>query len=222
MVNTNFPLGTGGYDPYRFGLLGNDPARINAIAKDVDAALASDDPKETQRALATMSGLSKSDLQAVLQKLSPASRERLRTAMSDPSAAPTPAEALGGGKGLTAEQKRNAKIIIDEGRRAGASDRDIQIALMTAMQESNLRNLRGGDRDSGGLFQQRPSQGWGTRKQITDPHYAAAQFYKHLLRVDDREQMSLAQAAQTVQRSAYPDAYAKWERLAGRTLAELG
>lgn len=121
---------------------------------------------------------------------------------------------VGAARNLTAEQKANARIIIEEGRKLGASDRDIQIALMTAMQESSLKNLSGGDRDSAGLFQQRPSQGWGTFAQVTDPRYAAQKFYKTLFGVKNRDSMSLTQAAQTVQRSAYPDAYAKWEGLA--------
>jgi hypothetical protein len=127
-----------------------------------------------------------------------------------------------GAKNLTPEQKKNAQIIIEEGRKMGASDRDIQIALMTAMQESSLRNLSGGDRDSAGLFQQRPSQGWGSFAQVTDPHYSAQTFYKHLLAVKNRDSMPLTQAAQTVQRSAYPDAYAKWQGLAAGLMQELG
>ena len=104
----------------------------------------------------------------------------------------------------------------------GASPRDIQIALMTAMQESNLENLNYGDRDSVALFQQRPSCGWGTVAQCTDPRYASQQFYKHLLANKSRDSMSLTQAAQAVQRSAYPDAYAKWEGLAAGILQDLG
>lgn len=88
------------------------------------------------------------------------------------------------------------------------------IALATAMQESRLRNLGYGDRDSLGLFQQRPSQGWGSAEQIRDPTYASEQFYKHLLKVDGWQQMTVAQAAQAVQKSGLPDAYAQWESLA--------
>jgi hypothetical protein len=122
---------------------------------------------------------------------------------------------------LSAEQKRNAQTIIDVGRQRGASDRDIQIALMTAMQESGLRNLNHGDRDSLGLFQQRPSQGWGSPDQVTNPTYAANKFYDHLLRLNNRDNMSLTQAAQAVQRSAYPDAYAKHEGVARALMQEL-
>jgi hypothetical protein len=79
------------------------------------------------------------------------------------------------------------------------------------MQESGLRNLDFGDRDSLGLFQQRPSQGWGTPAQILDPTYAATKFYQKLIAVPGWRQLPLTVAAQRVQVSAYPDAYAKWE-----------
>ena len=111
---------------------------------------------------------------------------------------------------LSAEQLRNAVIIYQVGQRMGMSTRDIQIGLITAMQESGLRNLRYGDRDSQGLFQQRPSQGWGTVAQVTDPRYAAGKFFKTLNGLGERRySMSMTQAAQAVQRSAYPNAYAK-------------
>src|SRR5690606_33373886 len=93
----------------------------------------------------------------------------------------------------------------------GIPDRGIVIALATAMQESELRNLAYGDRDSLGLFQQRPSQGWGTEEQVQDPRYASAAFYNQLLRTPNWEQMRLTDAAQAVQRSAFPEAYQKWE-----------
>lgn len=110
---------------------------------------------------------------------------------------------------LSAEQLRNAVIIYQVGQRMGMSTRDIQIGLIAAMQESGLRNLHYGDRDSQGLFQQRPSQGWGTVQQVTDPRYAAGKFFKTLHGLGERRyNMSMGQAAQAVQRSAYPDRYA--------------
>lgn len=126
----------------------------------------------------------------------------------------------GGGTGWSAEQKRNAAIIISVGQEMGMSRRDITIGLMTAMQESSLKNLNYGDRDSLGLFQQRPSQGWGSREQVTDPQYASRKFFSELKKVDGRKRMSLTEAAQAVQRSAYPDAYAKWEHDAQALLKE--
>jgi hypothetical protein len=147
---------------------------------------------------------------------------------STPSGAITPSTAGASGRvdaaaagNLSAAQKQNAETIIRVGREMGASERDIQIALMTAMQESTLQNLDHGDRDSLGLFQQRPSQGWGSPEQVTNPEYASRKFYEGLLRLENRDSMSLTQAAQAVQRSAFPDAYAKWEGLAGGLLQEF-
>lgn len=114
------------------------------------------------------------------------------------------------------EQLSNASTIISVGRGLGASDRDIIISLMTAMQESGLRNLNYGDRDSIGLFQQRDA--WGTREQRLNPAESARMFFlgghagqRGLLDFGNRNEMSLTQAAQAVQVSAFPDAYAKWE-----------
>lgn len=121
-----------------------------------------------------------------------------------------------------AEQRRNAAVIIQVGREMGMSKRDITIGLMTALQESTLRNLNYGDRDSLGLFQQRPSQGWGSPEQVTDPYYASKKFYEGLKGVAGRDKMSLTAAAQAVQRSAYPDAYAKHEEAARALLSEQG
>ncbi|MFG2775291.1 C40 family peptidase [Streptomyces sp. NPDC048350] len=112
------------------------------------------------------------------------------------------------------EQIRNAKVIVATGVHMEISARGQVIALATALQESGLRNLDYGDRDSLGLFQQRPSQGWGTRSQIMDPVYASAKFYKALKSVKDWESMPLTVAAQKVQKSGLPDAYAMHEPLA--------
>lgn len=115
---------------------------------------------------------------------------------------------LPGQSEFSQEQLNNAAIIYQVGQSMGMSARDIQIALITAMTESNLVNVNYGDRDSLGLFQQRPSQGWGTPEQVTDPKYAATQFFQHLKGLGDRRyQMSMGEAAQSVQRSAYPDRY---------------
>ncbi|MCZ0997584.1 C40 family peptidase [Streptomyces mirabilis] len=118
------------------------------------------------------------------------------------------------GLSLPEEQIPNARTIVATGISLNVPKKGQIIALATAMQESRLRNLNSGDRDSLGLFQQRPSQGWGTAAQIRDPVYASTQFYKHLLAVDGWQQLTVTQAAQKVQRSAYPDAYADWEDLA--------
>lgn len=120
------------------------------------------------------------------------------------------------------EQRANAAIVVATGRQMSVPDRGVWIALATALQESGLRNLPGGDRDSLGLFQQRPTQGWGSAAQIRDPAYAATQFYRHLLLVPGWESMPLAAAAQAVQRSAFPGAYTRWASTAADLLSGAG
>lgn len=126
-------------------------------------------------------------------------------------ASPGCAAATDGSADLTVEQAGNAATIAGVGLAKGMPNHAVTVALATAMQESNLRNLTGGDRDSAGLFQQRPSQGWGTFAQVTDPVYAATAFYDKLRSEPDWTTLSVTQAAQLVQRSAAPEAYAKWE-----------
>ncbi|GJF32661.1 lipoprotein [Kitasatospora sp. NE20-6] len=104
-----------------------------------------------------------------------------------------------------------AQTIVATGVALQVPPRGQVIALATAMQESRLRNLAYGDRDSLGLFQQRPSQGWGTAEQLQDPVYASTAFYRALLKVAGWQEMPLTVAAQAVQRSGFPDAYAQWE-----------
>lgn len=116
---------------------------------------------------------------------------------------------------LTLDQMRNAATIAAVGIRRNLPDQAITIALATALQESKLENLSGGDRDSIGLFQQRPSMGWGTPKQIADPRYAAGKFYSALMHVSGWQHMTVTKAAQSVQRSGHPDAYQKWTDEAG-------
>ncbi|MEU7132179.1 hypothetical protein [Streptomyces sp. NPDC046261] len=112
---------------------------------------------------------------------------------------------------LSPEQAVNAATISAVGSSRGLPERAVTIALATAMQESGLRNIHHGDRDSLGLFQQRPTQGWGTAGQITDPVYAAGKFYDHLVQVRGYSRLPLTVAAQKVQRSGFPQAYAKHE-----------
>jgi hypothetical protein len=111
---------------------------------------------------------------------------------------------------LDSVQMANAATITAVGVRRKMPERAIVIALATALQESKLENLDEGDRDSVGLFQQRPSQGWGTPEKIQDPRYAADKFYSALIRVKGWKDMRITEAAQRVQRSAYPEAYEKW------------
>lgn len=134
-------------------------------------------------------------------------------------------------KAPNAEQLKNAAIIVRVGRAVGAGDRGIVIALMAALQESSLRNLDYGDRDSLGLFQQRA--GWGSAQQRRDPDYAARAFFggptgpngsspPGLLDIADWQAMSLGDAAQAVQVSAFPRAYDEWEPVAKAILAQQG
>ena len=121
---------------------------------------------------------------------------------------------------LAPDQAANAATVAAVAVGRGLPARATSIALATAYQESKLRNLSHGDTagpDSRGLFQQRPSQGWGTQAQIMDPVYAAGAFYSELVKFD-YQHMSITQAAQKVQRSAFPDAYADHEGM-GRAYA---
>ena len=120
---------------------------------------------------------------------------------------------------LTAEQVANAATIAQVGRDRGLPERAIVIALATAQQESRLRNLAYGDRDSLGLFQQRPSAGWGTAAQVQDPVYAANTFYDHLLQVPGWETGRLTDVSQSVQLSAFPEAYQQWSDMAQKLAA---
>ena len=112
---------------------------------------------------------------------------------------------------VTGTQARNAALISGISIRRGMPAHAATIALATALQESKLYNLRGGDRDSLGLFQQRPSQGWGTPQQILDPVHATNAFYDALVRVDGYQTLPVTEAAQEVQRSGFPSAYAVYE-----------
>ncbi|WP_405196017.1 C40 family peptidase [Streptomyces anulatus] len=113
-----------------------------------------------------------------------------------------------------AEQIPHAKTIQATGVAMNVPPRGQVVALATALQESGLRNLNYGDRDSLGLFQQRPSQGWGSATEVLDPVHASTKFYEGLKKVSGWESLSVTQAAQAVQLSGYPEAYAKWEPLA--------
>lgn len=134
---------------------------------------------------------------------------------------------------LDAQQIENARIIIRVGREIGASDRAIAIALATAMVESGIRNLNHGDRDSLGMFQQRPSAGWGTPEQIRDRVRSTRVFFggpqdpngdktRGLYDIKGWEKMAFTDAAQAVQISAFPNRYGQWETAAYGWLAQLG
>ncbi len=122
---------------------------------------------------------------------------------------------------MSLHQAANAATISAVGTTRGMPERAVTIAIATAIQESTLRNIDHGDRDSVGLFQQRPSQGWGTVAQIMDPVYSAGEFYDHLAEVPGYSRLPLTVAAQRVQRSGFPQAYAKHEPDAALLAAAL-
>jgi hypothetical protein len=138
--------------------------------------------------------------------------------------------------GLNQAQMNNAAVIVQVAQERGLPRRAMLVAMMTGLQESSLRNLAnpevpasldrphegsGENFDSIGVFQQRPSQGWGTVAQLMDPHYAADAFYRRLLKVPDWESKNLGDAAQAVQRSGAPDAYDEHEERAAKIVDAL-
>jgi murein DD-endopeptidase MepM/ murein hydrolase activator NlpD len=126
---------------------------------------------------------------------------------------------------LSDSQIHYAAVLISVGQQMNVPPRGWVIAIATALQESALHNLPNlgarNDHDSLGLFQQRPSTGWGTPEQIMDPAYASKKFYTKLIQIPNWQQLPLTVAAQKVQRSAYPDAYAKHEPLATAVVNKL-
>ena len=129
--------------------------------------------------------------------------------------------------------RQNAQTIVSVGRAAGVPEQGLVIALAAAAQESGLRNVTYGDRDSLGLFQQRPSSGWGSADQVQDPVRASQAFFggagnpnpgvtRGLLDISGWDSMSVTDAAQAVQISAYPNHYAKWETSARLWLTQIG
>lgn len=126
---------------------------------------------------------------------------------------------------LDKAQLDNARAIVDAARKTGVGDRGAVIGVATSLQESKLYNLGHlgayNDHDSQGLFQQRPSSGWGSPEQITDPEYAATAFFDALRNVGGWQDLPLTTAAQTVQVSAFPYAYAQWEEQAADVVQQL-
>jgi hypothetical protein len=121
---------------------------------------------------------------------------------------------------LDLEQARLTSIVVGLSVRRGLAPRAASIAMATVYQETGIRNLDYGDRDSVGLFQQRPSQGWGTAEQLQDPYYATRKFYEALVKVKGWETGDINDVAQRVQRSGYPEAYRDHEA-DGRVLASV-
>jgi hypothetical protein len=162
--------------------------------------------------------------------------ERPASPSASPSVPPTPTRPPGPVAGLSQTQTNNAWTIVDVARKRNLPRQAAIVAITTALQESNLQNLASSavpaslklphegesvNYDSIGLFQQRPSQGWGTVAQLMDPRTATGLFYDRLLKVSGWQSMSISGAAQAVQRSAYPGAYQKHEDAARRAVAAL-
>ncbi len=124
---------------------------------------------------------------------------------------------------MTAEMLRNARIIIDVSQRMNLAPRAAVIAIATALQESYLKNISYGHLDSAGLFQQRPSAGWGSFSQVTNPQYSARKFYTEMLSDVGSawRRLPLTVVAQDVQVSAFPSAYARWEAMAAEVVSQV-
>jgi hypothetical protein len=160
--------------------------------------------------------------------------ERPASPPASPAASPAPSRPVGPVAGLSRAQMNNAATIVEVARRRALPRQAAIVAITTALQESNLRNLASSavpaslklphegesvNYDSVGLFQQRPSQGWGTVAQLMDPRTATGLFYDRLVKVSGWPSLSVAGAAQAVQRSAYPGAYEKHEDTARRVVS---
>ena len=139
---------------------------------------------------------------------------RADTSVAPRSAADAYCSAGSGTLPLNPTQASNAALIARIAMERGLPDHAVTVAIATAMQESKLTNIDYGDLDSVGLFQQRPSQGWGSVEQLMDESYAINAFYDALVKVPDWQSIPTEDAAQEVQRSGYPDLYANWDDLA--------
>jgi cell wall-associated NlpC family hydrolase len=123
---------------------------------------------------------------------------------------------------LNEDQRQNVALIISIGKDRQLPPLAWQVAIQAGMTESGLRNLDHGDRDSEGMFQMRPSMGWGSPAEVRDPHYAINKFYDVLTKVPGWEQQRPGESAQDVERSAFPDRYHKWEPMAAHLIGNVG
>jgi hypothetical protein len=183
-------------------------------ASDLTAVLDSRDEAQLSRSFDRTPATVPSPASSAIPSPTPSAKPK-----AEPPKQPTPVA------GLNQSQMNNAATIARVGQRLGLPRRALIIGVATAMQESNLYNLastavpesfnypnegKGSDYDSVGIFQQRPSQGWGTVENLMKPEYQSERFFTKLMLID-WQNMSLAAAAQAVQVSAFPDAYAKHE-----------
>jgi len=117
------------------------------------------------------------------------------------------------GQKMSSAQRKNIEAVLKQGQKMGASRKVLETAVATVIQESNAENIKGGDRDSVGLFQQRPSMGWGSAEQVGNPKYAAKKFFEKAIPADKKDPgIAKTALAQSVQKSAFPDAYAQWDK----------
>lgn len=123
---------------------------------------------------------------------------------------------------LNEDQRQNVALIISIGKDRQLPPLAWQVAIQAGMTESGLRNLNYGDRDSLGMFQMRPSMGWGTPAQVVDPHYSINKFYDVLVKVPNWQQQRPGESAQDVERSGFPDRYHKWEPMAAHLIGNVG
>jgi hypothetical protein len=144
------------------------------------------------------------------------------------NAALGPTTSDGSGRGpadagnLTDEQRGTVSLIISIGKQRNLPPLAWQVAIQAGMTESGLRSLNYGDRDSLGIFQMRPSMGWGSPAQVTDPVYAINKFYDVLAKVPNWQDQRPGESAQDVERSAFPDRYHRWEQMAAHLIGNVG
>ncbi|PWW65271.1 C40 family peptidase [Actinokineospora spheciospongiae] len=151
---------------------------------------------------------------------------QVRLASCNASLGPTTTGPAGSGEGdaarLTDEQRGTAALIVSIGKQRGLPPLAWQVAIQAGMTESGLRSLRYGDRDSQGIFQMRPSMGWGSVEEVTNPTYAVNKFYDVLLEVPGWDGQRPGDSAQDVERSAFPDRYHRWEAMAAHLIGSVG
>jgi hypothetical protein len=181
------------------------------------AAVATVDPAAEQSARAAARDLLAERTAAIEQAAAAAAQAKL--AALHKACAFVPAEQRHPQHNAT--QLQNVRTIVAVAQQLKLPPRAAVIAVATAQQESELINMRGGDRDSVGLFQQRPSMGWGSYNEVHDPTYAAKQFYASLTAISGWQHLPLTVAAQKVQASAFGWAYARWEATAAQLVAQV-
>ncbi|MEV7230182.1 MULTISPECIES: hypothetical protein [Polymorphospora] len=199
---------------------------VVAVAQLRDFDPAVDDVRTDRAAVADRAAAAGDDAASRSYDRSPAPGPSPSPSASAAPSSPAPPAKPKPVAGLNQTQMDNAHTIVKVGRELDIPTDGLVVAVATAMQETNLRNLAsdvvpeskkyphegtGSDHDSVGLFQQRPSTGWGSVRDLMDPEYAARRFYEALKKVDGWQRLSLTAAAQAVQKSAYPGAYAKHE-----------